>query len=244
MFILEEYKIFVNQQIKARTTYYGKDTTNKYLEALYQFDTEPCNYLKDVHNTTLSKKYKIIFNELDKPVSVSYNYWFLYKFGYKRCTACSNILEVSSFNKDKHTWSKLHSMCKDCHCEQSMDYVLQFPEKVSITQHNYRKNNSDKLNEYNRKYRQEHLAEDAARSMKRYTRKLKAAPAWLTSKQLEQIKCFYIEANKKSIETGIEHQVDHIIPLQGDNVCGLHVPWNLQVLVAKENRIKSNKLLL
>lgn len=241
MFILEDYKLFVKQQVKARVSYYGKDTTDKYLEALYQFDTAPKNYLKDVHPTTLTKKYKTIFNEKNKPVSVSYNHWFLYKFGYKRCISCLDILRLSDFNTDKYTWSTLHSMCKDCHCEQSMDYAITFPEKIRNSQKLYRDNNLTKLKEYNKNYRLNHLAEDAARSMKRYTRKLKAAPHWLTKKQLEEIKSFYVQASKKCQETGIEYQVDHIVPLQGANVCGLHVPWNLQVITAEENLRKSNK---
>lgn len=70
--------------------------------------------------------------------------------------------------------------------------------------------------------------------------KLKATPKWLTKQQQSQITAIYAEAAIKTASTGFAHQVDHIVPLRSKIVCGLHVPWNLQILTAKNNREKSN----
>ena len=69
-----------------------------------------------------------------------------------------------------------------------------------------------------------------------------ATPKWLTAEQKMEIRLKYRLAIELSRRTGMRHAVDHIVPLQGDDVCGLHVPWNLQVITQEENLKKSNKV--
>ena len=64
-----------------------------------------------------------------------------------------------------------------------------------------------------------------------------ATPAWADKKTIKE---FYRVAKKLTENTGIPHQVDHIIPLRGELVCGLHVENNLQILTKAENIYKSN----
>lgn len=70
--------------------------------------------------------------------------------------------------------------------------------------------------------------------------RLQRVPLWLTKTQHKQIEQFYWEAAEISKLVGEPYHVDHIVPLQGKTVSGLHVPWNLQILHAKENLKKGN----
>lgn len=71
--------------------------------------------------------------------------------------------------------------------------------------------------------------------------KRSATPKWLTSAEKKAIQTEYELSAWCSAVMGLPYEVDHIIPLQGKKVCGLHVPWNLQVIPRSENRRKLNK---
>lgn len=76
---------------------------------------------------------------------------------------------------------------------------------------------------------------------KYHASKLKRTPPWLTIEHFEQIKDFYLICKMFQLYTGEKYHVDHIVPLRGEHVSGLHVPWNLTVLPASENCKKFNK---
>ena len=77
---------------------------------------------------------------------------------------------------------------------------------------------------------------------RRRSLKLNATPPWLTAIHEAQMQEMYDIARARTVQTGIEHHVDHIHPLKGKGFNGLHVPWNLQVITASENLSKRNNL--
>lgn len=74
----------------------------------------------------------------------------------------------------------------------------------------------------------------------RSVRMAQATPGWVDWDAVTQM---YAEAARLSWQTGVKHHVDHIVPIRGRNVCGLHVQNNMRVIPAFLNRRKSNKLL-
>lgn len=67
----------------------------------------------------------------------------------------------------------------------------------------------------------------------------RATPSWADR---AAIKAVYADAIRLTKATGVRHEVDHVVPLNGINVCGLHVHWNLCAIPHHENRAKSNRL--
>lgn len=99
----------------------------------------------------------------------------------------------------------------------------------------------ERVKERNRAWSSDNPAKANARVTRRRLEKISRTPAWLTRGMLAEIDCVYAEARRVTLETGIPHEVDHVVPLQGARVCGLHVPWNLEVVPKAVNRSKHNK---
>ena len=99
----------------------------------------------------------------------------------------------------------------------------------------WREENPDLKRELDRKFHEENKSYRAINSSRHRARKRNAIPKWLTKEDFEKIRFIYDECDRISRETGIPQNVDHIVPLAGKYVNGLHVPNNLRIITAQEN---------
>lgn len=105
----------------------------------------------------------------------------------------------------------------------------------------WRAKNRDRHRAMIAKWKAENKPRTLANTRFRQAQKLKATPPWLTEEDRECMVQLYICA-KMLRDCGFPTEVDHVIPLLGKTVSGLHVPWNLQLLSTAANRAKSNRV--
>lgn len=115
-------------------------------------------------------------------------------------------------------------------------YQKLHPEKVAARQAQFRVKNPERANEIRREYYYRNREIEIQRVQDRQRKE--RTPKWANTAQIFSI---YKLARKISKETGKQHHVDHIIPLKGKTVSGLHVENNLQILTQYENISKGNK---
>ena len=100
--------------------------------------------------------------------------------------------------------------------------------------------NRDKKKAWDTQYWINNPGRNAYHCAKRHASKIQRTPKWLTDEDMWVINEAYHLAQIRQTSTGFNWHVDHIIPLQGKRVSGLHVPINLQVIPAIENIRKKN----
>lgn len=144
----------------------------------------------------------------------------------KRCCKCKVEKSTTEFYKHSGQKDGLSLECKTC---------------IKARANTYYANNKEKQREQVKKYKKENNHKVNALCYKRKTQKLLRTPKWLTEEHFKQIEVEYELASWCSDVMGIKYHVDHIVPLQGKTVSGLHVPWNLRVIPAKDNLSKANK---
>ena len=155
----------------------------------------------------------------------------------KQCSACREELPSALFAKHAKTRDGLQSQCKPCNNAAKKRWRAANSEHVKAERAKYHADNAARLSESNAEWYQANKAKVLANTRRRQAAKLQRTPSWADTERMAE---FYEEARRLTEETGIPHEVDHVIPLQGKLVSGLHVESNLQIITQHDNRTKKN----
>ena len=155
----------------------------------------------------------------------------------KTCTACNAERELSEFPRNG---KYLRSKCKACTAERHLKYKQDNSEAYKDVALSYSRANFAEARNRVSEWQKNNKGAKNSTQAKRRASKKNATPAWLTEEQHDDIKAMYVQAKKFEKLCNISYHVDHIVPLSGKDVCGLHVPWNLQILTASANISKGN----
>lgn len=185
------------------------------------------------------KPFKLFSKSKNRPNGVS-----------SHCLTCKNAQCKTYRDKNPEkcklaisNWGKRNSNRKRKYSLTSYYRHLKVKKQLART---YKQNHKESVKNYMKKWRQENKdkIKEYYKNNKAWfktwnaERRAKMSCVWANSKKIKDI---YAQAIQLSIETGIPHHVDHVLPLTHNKICGLHCENNLQILTASENLAKLNK---
>lgn len=144
------------------------------------------------------------------------------------CTACKKEKYIPKPRKPSEPLEVRLEKYRERH-RKYKDENREFVRAVAL---DWKRRNKDRCREMARNWKKLNPGKISAINRMRKLRRVNATPSWANQ---EAIKAIYIEAAKLGMH------VDHIIPLNGELVCGLHVENNLQLLTPLENAAKGNR---
>jgi hypothetical protein len=170
----------------------------------------------------------------------------------KKCSRCGCEKYFSEFSRCSARKDGLQNYCKLCASCKTKSWQQENFEEYKLLVNKWKQKNEERIRDVSNSYKSKNagkikkwIAENHWRKSE-YNASRRAASfnASLRLNELcqRQIKQIYKEAKTISAETGVPHHVDHIVPLRAKNCCGLHVPWNLQIIPASVNVSKGNKM--
>lgn len=158
-----------------------------------------------------------------------------------QCKVCNEKKHPTLFYAKADTKYGLGYECTTCSKESNSSRYNRNVERNRKNALDYRRKNIDKVLAYSKTYKVPRHIKNA-KNAEREALKIKATPPWLTIEQKAEILELYKLAKELQwLNNGEKLHVDHIVPLKSKKVCGLHVPWNLQIIPASWNIKKNNK---
>lgn len=154
-----------------------------------------------------------------------------------KCKECSKKYRLENKERYRELRKAWHESHKHDERKKALQYYYDNREYCINRARNWKSKNTDKLVGYIKK----NLPQYNARTAIRRAALLKRTPLWLTPSDTSAMSRLYEQCKEMEKETGLKYHVDHILPLQGKRVSGLHVPSNVRILTAKENMTKGNR---
>jgi len=158
----------------------------------------------------------------------------------KECFKCKEEKHLIDFYKKKASKDGHNSWCKTCQKIYIRKYYVENKDHINNCNALWAENNREKSNSIKIKWSKGNRGMVNSAAARRRAKVRKAIPSWLNDLQKSQIDVIYNKCTSYRA-MGFDMHVDHIIPLQGKYVSGLHVPWNLQIVTAEYNLKKGNK---
>lgn len=160
------------------------------------------------------------------------------------CVDCVKLAGVDRYknNRDAQhaSWRKWYEANKSTHNVRVKRWQEANKDKVKIDAKAWNAANPEKVKAKALRYIKKHPDAYTARAVASVAKRAKRVPQWLNSDDRWMMREAYNLAKLRTKMFGFVWEVDHIIPLRGEFVSGLHVPTNLQVLPKTENRKKKN----
>lgn len=139
----------------------------------------------------------------------------------RTCSKCLKEKNLEDFPRTKCRKDGFRLECRSCTSDYQRSYMAKNREKLSSYKSQWKKENSDLVNYQNSNRR----AKQKAR----------------TKEDADRIKLLHVIRRLLTEKTGVVYHVDHIVPLKGKNVCGLHVPRNMRLITKDQNLSKNNR---
>lgn len=155
----------------------------------------------------------------------------------RNCKSCLVSRPIDSFYKH-HKGGHCHT-CKECYKARAAAWAKSNSERRLEIVRNSRNKPDNKWRSYKNEYKK-----SSGEVAKRRASKDQRTPAWLSDDDYWMMKEIYALSALRTKLTGIKWNVDHIIPLRGKMVSGLHVPQNMQVITKQANLLKGSKHLI